>query len=154
MAADISGDFDLRCVHRGGGTVVAWMWGAGVGRRAGLDASRIDLLMPLVLGTGLLGAWLFGFFTDEATGGQEHGAVLVGSLLVATGAGVGYGFASRMPLGVLGDVVSGPLGAGDWAGTGGVFFRGVLFWEGEFASDVFNGRAFSGGVVCVSAAGG
>src|SRR4051794_41063885 len=62
--------------------VVAWVWARVRAKRAGVDASRVDLMMPVLLGTGLLGAWGFGWLTDQLTGEAVHGAVLVGSLLV------------------------------------------------------------------------
>lgn len=89
--------------------------------------SHIDLLIPLLVATGLLGAWLFGRWTDAATGEESHGAVLVGSLLIATAAGILYALAARIPLGVLGDICAAPLALGIAIGRLGCFFAGCCF---------------------------
>ena len=105
--------------------IAAWLWLRWRAGRAGIEASRMDLLMPLVAGTGLLGAWLFGKIADRVLGSDDHAAVLVGSLLLATAAGIVFGFASRIPLGILGDLCSAPLALGIAIGRLGCFFAGL-----------------------------
>jgi phosphatidylglycerol:prolipoprotein diacylglycerol transferase len=110
--------------------LAAWAWARLRARRAALDPSRIDLLMPLILGLGLLGAWSFGRLTDALTGGggdSANSAVLVGSLLLSTAAGIGYALWSRIPLGILGDIVAPPLALGIGIGRIGCFFAGCCF---------------------------
>ena len=110
--------------------LAAWLWARSRARRAALDPSRIDLLLPLLLATGLLGAWAFGLLTDALTGqapGETHTAVLVGSLLLATAAGIAYALWSRIPLGILGDVCAPPLALAIGIGRLGCFFAGCCF---------------------------
>jgi phosphatidylglycerol:prolipoprotein diacylglycerol transferase len=109
------------------GFVAAWLWARRRARAAGVEVSRVDLLMPLLLATGLLGAWLFGKLTDTLTDEASDSAVLVGSLLVSTAAGIGYAVANRIPLGVLGDVCAPPLALGIGIGRIGCFCAGCCF---------------------------
>jgi len=109
------------------GLVAAWIWARGNAGRQGMDASRIDLLVPLLAGTGMLGAWLFGAWTDAATGEESHAAVLVGSLLFATAAGIFYGVMVHVPLGTLGDICASPLALGIGIGRVGCFFAGCCY---------------------------
>lgn len=109
------------------GLVLAWMWARFRARAAGVEPSHIDLLMPVLVGTGLLGAWVFGMWTDSATGEEAGGMVLVGSLLVATAVGIGYALLAKIPLGVLGDICAGPLALGIGIGRWGCFFAGCCF---------------------------
>jgi phosphatidylglycerol---prolipoprotein diacylglyceryl transferase len=107
--------------------IVSWLWARFRARTVAIDPSRIDLLMPVLLGAGLLGAWSFGRLTDALTDEAAHGAVLVGSLLVATAAGVGYALLSRIPLGILGDICATPLALGIAIGRLGCFFAGCCY---------------------------
>jgi phosphatidylglycerol:prolipoprotein diacylglycerol transferase len=107
--------------------IATWIWLRGRAARAAIEPSRIDLLMPHLAGTGLAGAWLFGKLADRAVGTDDHAAVLVGSLLLATAAGIGFGIASRIPLGILGDLCSAPLALGIAIGRLGCFFAGCCF---------------------------
>ena len=109
------------------GFLIAWIWGRRRAQRAGLEVSQFDLLMPVLLGAGLLGAWWFGHMTDALTGEDSESAVLVGSLLVATAAGIGYAVFNRIKLGVLGDVCAGPLALGIGIGRVGCFMAGCCF---------------------------
>jgi phosphatidylglycerol---prolipoprotein diacylglyceryl transferase len=106
---------------------VAWLWARSRAKASGLDPSRIDLLMPLLTGAGLLGAACFGRLTDALTDEAAHGAVLVGSLLVATAAGIGYAFLARIPLGILGDICAPPLALGIAIGRLGCFFASCCY---------------------------
>src|SRR6185312_16585207 len=83
------------------GLVLAWVWGRGRAARAGVEASHIDLMMPVILAAGLAGAWAFGGLTDAVTEEAVHGSVLVGSLVVSTAAGVAYALVAGIRLGVL-----------------------------------------------------
>jgi len=109
------------------GFVLAWMWARVRAKRAGMDVSRVDLLMPVLLAAGLVGAWAAGSLTDVVTHEQAESAVLAGSLLAATGAGVVYGVSSGMPLGVLGDACAGPLAFGIGVGRVGCFMAGCCY---------------------------
>jgi phosphatidylglycerol---prolipoprotein diacylglyceryl transferase len=107
--------------------VAAWFWARSRAKAAAIDPSRIDLLMPLLLAAGLLGAYLFGLLTDALTPTPAHGTVLVGSLLLATAAGIAYALIARIPLGVLGDICAPPLALGIAIGRVGCFFAGCCF---------------------------
>src|SRR4051812_9668771 len=101
--------------------IAAWLWLRHRATRALIDPSRIDLLMPLLATTGLLGAWLFGKLADHLLNTDDHAAVLVGSLLLATTAGITFGIAAQIPLGTLGDLCSAPLALGIAIGRVGCF---------------------------------
>ena len=107
--------------------LAAWAWARHRAAQARVDPSRIDLLLPLLLATGLLGAWSFGLLTDALTGTPAHSAVLVGSLILATAAGIGYALWSRIPLGILGDICAPPLALAIAIGRIGCFFAGCCF---------------------------
>ncbi len=107
--------------------LVAWAWARTRARRARMDPSRFDLLVPILVGMGLAGAWIFGRLTDALTGEPSHSAVLVGSLLVATTAGIAYALVIRLPLGILGDIVAPPLALGIGVGRIGCFLAGCCF---------------------------
>ena len=107
--------------------VVAWLWARFRARAAGVDSSRIDLLMPVLMGAGLLGAWGFGKFTDALTGELANGTVLVGALLTATAAGIGYALLCRIRLGILADICAAPLALGIGIGRVGCFFAGCCY---------------------------
>ncbi len=109
------------------GFIAAWLWARRRAHAAGVDSSRVDLLMPVLLASGLLGAWLFGKLTDALTDETAESAVLVGSLLVSTAAGIGYGLLNRIPLGVLGDICAAPLALGIGIGRIGCFCAGCCF---------------------------
>ncbi|HEY4330241.1 MAG TPA: prolipoprotein diacylglyceryl transferase family protein [Phycisphaerae bacterium] len=125
--------------------VVAWLWARARARRAHVEPSRVDLLIPLLLAAGLAGAWLFGVLTDVVTRQPVHSAVLVGSLLIATAAGIGYAWASGIRLGILGDVVAPPLALGIGIGRIGCFFAGCCFGKVCESPTVLTGVRFPAG---------
>jgi phosphatidylglycerol---prolipoprotein diacylglyceryl transferase len=107
--------------------VAAWIWARRRARPARLDPSRIDLLVPLILTFGLLGAWSFGRLTDTLTGASANSSVLVGAMLVSTAAGITYAILSRIPLGLLGDILAPPIALCIGIGRIGCFFAGCCF---------------------------
>lgn len=109
------------------GLVVAWILARSLARRAGVAPSLIDLLAPILTATGLLGAALFGWLTDRATAAPVHGGVLLGSLLLATAAGIIFALLARLPLGVLGDIFAAPVMLGVAFGRVGCFFAGCCY---------------------------
>jgi prolipoprotein diacylglyceryltransferase len=111
-----------------GGIVLAWLLARRQARRAGLDASHVDLLVPLLVAAGLAGAWIFGGLTDAVVDASAHGTVLLGSLLVATAAGIVFALIARIPLGILGDIAAAPVALGISCGRVGCFFCGLLLW--------------------------
>jgi phosphatidylglycerol:prolipoprotein diacylglycerol transferase len=89
--------------------VLAWLWARARAAHAALPPWRIDLLVPTLLALGLLGAWLAGLLTDALTGDPVRSSVLVGAMLLSTAAGITYALASRIPLGILGDLLAPPI---------------------------------------------
>jgi phosphatidylglycerol:prolipoprotein diacylglycerol transferase len=93
-----------------------------------VERSDLDLLLPIVAGTGLAGAYLFGWLTQMAVGAAAPvGMVLFGSLLVATAAGIVYALLRKIPLGRLGDVVAAPIALGIACGRMGCFLAGCCY---------------------------
>jgi phosphatidylglycerol:prolipoprotein diacylglycerol transferase len=125
------------------GVIAGWAFARRLARSRRLDPSHIDLLIPLLLAAGLLGAWAFGRWTDVATGVQAHGAVLIGAMAAATAAGAAYGVWQRMPLGVLGDVLAAPAALVIAAGRVGCFFAGCCY--GKVCAGGGAGVQFPGG---------
>jgi phosphatidylglycerol:prolipoprotein diacylglycerol transferase len=115
------------------GVVLAWLLARYLARRGSVEPSDIDLLLPLVAGTGIGGAYVFGWLTQVVVGGADDasgaGTVLFGSLLLATSAGIAYALARRIPLGRLGDVVAGPVALGIACGRVGCFAAGCCYGE-------------------------
>jgi phosphatidylglycerol:prolipoprotein diacylglycerol transferase len=109
------------------GVVLAWLLARLLARRGGVDVSEIDLLLPLVAGMGIAGAYLFGWLTQILGGGE--GTVLFGSLLLATAAGIGYALLRRIPLGMLGDIVAAPIALGIACGRVGCFSAGCCYGQ-------------------------
>ncbi len=105
-------------------------WRGSLGRAAaggrGVDVSLIDLLVPVLMGVGLLGAWLFGRWTDALTDEAAHSAVLLGALVGGTVAGIGFAVVDRIKLGVLGDIFAVPVAVVIAGGRIGCFLRGVV----------------------------
>ena len=109
--------------------LAAWLWSRARARRAAVSQSRIDLLVPTVLAFGLIGAWLGGTLTDALTGASDHSHVLVGALLVSTAAGITYALLTKIPLGILGDILAPPLALCIAIGRIGCFFAGCCFGQ-------------------------
>ncbi len=109
------------------GVLLAWGIARILARRVRVEGSLIDLLIPVAVGAGLLGAYGFGSWTDAVTEEAVHGQVLVGSLICATVAGIGYALMMRIPLGVLGDICAAPVAAGVACGRLGCFFAGCCY---------------------------
>jgi phosphatidylglycerol:prolipoprotein diacylglycerol transferase len=83
--------------------IAAWLLTRSNARRRGLDASHVDLLVPLLVVAGIAGAWGFGLWTRAVTG-TEGGLVLAGAMVVPTVVGIVYARLAGIPLGVLGDL--------------------------------------------------
>ncbi len=109
------------------GIVAAWLLARHLGRRVGIAPHFIDVLLPLLTAAGLIGAWLFGWFSDRTTTDHVHGSVLFGALLVATIAGIGAALLNRVPLGKLGDALAAPVMLGVAFGRIGCFFAGCCY---------------------------
>lgn len=124
------------------GFVAAWIWARRRARAAGVEPSRLDLLMPLLLGMGLIGAWTFGRLTAALTHAAADSAVLIGSLLVCTTAGIFYAVLNRIPLGVLGDICAAPLALGIGMGRIGCFFAGCCFGKVSGGTTLFTAVHF------------
>jgi phosphatidylglycerol---prolipoprotein diacylglyceryl transferase len=105
----------------------AWLWARARARHAAVAPWRIDLLVPILIASGLLGAWLLGRLTDALTGMAVHSSVLVGALLLSTAAGIVYALFSRIPLGILADILAPPLPLCIALGRIGCFFAGCCF---------------------------
>jgi phosphatidylglycerol:prolipoprotein diacylglycerol transferase len=105
----------------------------------------MDLLMPLLLTTGLAGAWGFGRLTDLLTHEAAESAVLAGSLLASTAAGIAYALACRIPLGILGDICSAPLAMGIGIGRIGCFLAGCCFGKTSRGETFLTGVRFPHG---------
>lgn len=109
------------------GLLAAWILARFLARRARVAPSLIDLLAPILTAAGLLGAALFGWLTDRATGTPVHGGVLLGALLLATTAGIVFALLARIPLGVLGDICAAPVMLGLAFGRVGCFLAGCCY---------------------------
>ena len=97
--------------------VAAW-WLAR--RRAEIDPVHVDRMTPLLVASGLLGAWLLG----RIGGGPGGNRALFGALLVGVGAGIAYSLARRLTLGRVGDTFAPSLALGTAVGRVGCFFSG------------------------------
>ncbi|MGN6369696.1 MAG: prolipoprotein diacylglyceryl transferase [Phycisphaerae bacterium] len=109
------------------GLILAWLLARRLAGRAAVDASLVDLMVPLVVGAGIAGAYAFGWWTDAVTAEASHGVVLVGAMVCATAAGVGYSVLARIPIGVIGDVLAAPAALGIACGRVGCFFAGCCY---------------------------
>jgi phosphatidylglycerol---prolipoprotein diacylglyceryl transferase len=107
--------------------VAAWLWARARTRRTAIEPWRTDLLVPTLLAFGLLGAWLFGRLADSLAGTTDHSSVLVGAMLVSTAAGIVYALFSRIPLGLLGDILAPPIALCIALGRIGCFCAGCCF---------------------------
>src|SRR5262249_38513390 len=112
-------------------------------KRARVDVSLIDLMVPLLVGSGIAGAYAFGLWTDAATDEAQHGVVLVGAMVCATIVGIGYALAARIPLGVIGDILAAPAAMGIACGRLGCFFAGCCY--GKVAAFPWMGVRFPRG---------
>ncbi len=112
------------------GLIVAWLLARRLAKLAGggvVEVSLVDLMVPVVVGAGIAGAYGFGRWTDAVTEEATHGVVLVGAMVCATMAGIGYALLARIPLGVIGDVLAAPAAVGIACGRVGCFFAGCCF---------------------------
>ena len=117
------------------GLIAAWALARRNARLTAVDVSHLDLLAPLLVAAGLVGAVLFGFLTDAlALGDPVHGRVLYGALIAATLTGIIYALVARIPLGILGDIFAAPLALGVAAGRLGCFLAGCC-WGKTCAPD-------------------
>ena len=109
------------------GLIIAWLLARRLAKLAGVEVSLVDLMVPVVVGAGIAGAYGFGRWTDAVTEEATHGVVLVGAMVCATMAGIGYALLARIPLGVIGDVLAAPAAVGIACGRVGCFFAGCCF---------------------------
>ena len=89
-------------------------------RRAEIDAFHVDRMAPLLVATGLVGAWLLGW----VGGGPGGNRALFGALLLSVGAGIAYCASQRLVLGPVGDTFAPSMALGTAIGRIGCFFAG------------------------------
>src|SRR4051794_30984416 len=88
------------------GLLLAWLLARSIAKTTALHPSHLDLLAPVITAAGVAGAYAFGSLTDALTSSPVNGKVLMGSLLLATLAGIGYSLWNKIPLGLMGDIVA------------------------------------------------
>ena len=125
------------------GLILAWLLARRQAKLAGVEVSLVDLMVPVVVGAGIAGAYGFGWWTDAVTEEATHGLVLVGAMVCATAAGIAYALLARIPLGVIGDVLAAPAALGIACGRVGCFFAGCCF--GKVAPGCMGGVRFPRG---------
>ena len=101
--------------------LVAGWWVAR--RGAEVDPVHVDRMAPLLVASGLVGAWLLGWMG----GGPGGSRALFGALLLAVGAGIGYGVWQRLVLGPVGDTFAPSMALGVAIGRIGCFFAGCCY---------------------------
>ena len=127
------------------GMVLGWWVARRQARRIGIEPSHVDLMAPLLVLAGLLGAVIFGWWTDAAIAGEaQHGRVLYGALLLAMTTGIGYCLVARFPLGDMGDACAAPVALGIAAGRVGCFLAGCC-WGKECGEEFPLGVRFPRG---------
>ncbi len=89
-------------------------------RRAEIDPIHVDRMTPLLVASGLLGAWLLGWIG----GGLGGNRALFGALLMGVGSGIAYGLGHRLVLGHLGDTFAPSMALATAIGRVGCFFAG------------------------------
>jgi phosphatidylglycerol:prolipoprotein diacylglycerol transferase len=107
--------------------VVAWWVSRVTARSVNLEPSHIDLMTPLVVGTGMLGAWLSTKLMPDAS------RVLYWALLPAVAAGIIYCAFNRLPLGRIGDSIAGGMALAIAIGRIGCYLAGCCF--GDFCPE-------------------
>jgi len=109
------------------GILLAWLLARSLAKGTGVHGSHVDLLVPVIMAAGIAGAYAFGSWTDFLTASPANGTVLLGSLLLATAAGIGYALLNRIPLGLIGDIVAAPIALGIACGRIGCFAAGCCY---------------------------
>jgi phosphatidylglycerol:prolipoprotein diacylglycerol transferase len=99
---------------------LGWWAARRSARREGIAPLHVDRMAPLVVATGLAGAWLFG----SILGGPGGSRALFGALFLGVGAGIAYGVSQHLVLGRLGDAFAPSLAIGVAIGRIGCFFAG------------------------------
>jgi phosphatidylglycerol:prolipoprotein diacylglycerol transferase len=89
-------------------------------RREQIDPVHVDRMAPLLVASGLLGAWLLGW----VGGGPGGNRALLGALLLGVGAGIAYCVSERLVLGPVGDTFAPSMALGTAIGRVGCFFAG------------------------------
>jgi len=98
--------------------LVAGWW---IARRYGeIDPVHVDRMAPLLVASGLVGAWALGW----VGGGPGGSRSLFGALLLAVGAGIAYGVRAHLVLGRVGDAFAPSMALGTALGRVGCFFAG------------------------------
>jgi phosphatidylglycerol:prolipoprotein diacylglycerol transferase len=99
--------------------VAGWWVARRRARHEGIDPVHVDRMAPLLVASGLIGAWALGW-----VGGGLGGRSLFGALLLAVGAGIAYCVAQRLVLGRVGDAFAPSMALGTALGRVGCFFAG------------------------------
>jgi phosphatidylglycerol:prolipoprotein diacylglycerol transferase len=107
--------------------VCAWLLARRQARQRGLDPSHVDILVPLLMASGVVGAWLFGLWTRQLTGSAAGGLVLAGALVACTLAGILYSRLAALPLGILGDLMAAPAALAIAIGRLGCLLAGCCY---------------------------
>lgn len=107
--------------------VLAWFTARRAARRTDVDPLHIDLLAPLLIAGGLLGAWAFGRLADATDAASVHGRSQIGALSAPVLVCVAYAFWRRVPLGRLGDAIAPALALGVAVGRIGCYLAGCCW---------------------------
>jgi len=103
--------------------VLGWWVARRRARYERIDPVHVDRMAPLLVASGLLGAWLLGW-----TGGGPGGSrALFGALLLSVGAGIAYCVSQRLVLGPVGDAFAPSMALGTAIGRVGCFFAGCCY---------------------------
>jgi phosphatidylglycerol:prolipoprotein diacylglycerol transferase len=101
--------------------LAALVLGWWVARRgAEIDRGHVDRMAPLVVASGLLGAWSLGWIA----GGPGGSRALFGALVAGVAAAICYAWSRRLVLGLVGDTFAPGMALGIAVGRVGCFLAG------------------------------
>jgi phosphatidylglycerol:prolipoprotein diacylglycerol transferase len=100
--------------------VIGWGWTRLRARGSGIDPRHVDVMAPLLVASGLAGAWAAGAALGE-------GRMLWGGLILAVAAAIGYCLLNRLKLGAIGDVFAPAIALSIGVGRVGCFMAGCCW---------------------------